>query len=58
MDWLSGIMDLWKIGKKGDVERYILYTIILLILLIIIVALFLGGADTLIKSLFIKEFLK
>jgi len=51
-------MGLWKIGKKGDVERYILYSIVLLILLIIIVVLFFSGADTLIKNLFIKEVLK
>ena len=46
------------IGKKGDVSRYVLYTIVLLILLIVIIALFFGGADRLIKGLFIKDFLK
>lgn len=46
-----------KIGKKGDVDRYILYSIILMILLFLVLALFFSGAFTLIKNLFFKEFL-
>ena len=44
-----------NIGKKGDVNRYILYAIILLILIVVIIALFFGGAQKLIEALFIKE---
>ncbi len=48
----------WKIvGKKGDVDRYILYAIVLLILIVVIIALFFGGARKLIEALFIKEVL-
>jgi hypothetical protein len=47
-----------NIGRKGDVDRYILYTVILLILLILIIALFFGGAYDMIKNLFFKEFLR
>lgn len=45
------------IGKKGDVDRYILYMIVILILIVLILALFFGGMDTVLKSLFIKEVL-
>lgn len=45
------------VGKKGDVDRYILYAIILLILIVVIIALFFGGARKLIEALFIKEVL-
>ena len=45
------------IGEKGDVDRYILYAIILLILIVVILALFFGGARKLIEALFIKEVL-
>lgn len=51
-------METRTIGKKGDVSRYILYTIVLLIMLIVIIALFFGGAGILFKGLFIKDFLK
>lgn len=46
------------IGKKGDVERYIIYMVILLILLFLIIVLFFSGAYLLLKNLFFKEFLK
>ena len=46
------------IGKKGDVNRYILYMIILLILLFLIITLFYGGAFAMFKNLFFKEFLR
>ena len=45
------------LGKKGDVNRYILYLVILMILLILILVLFFGGAHTLLKNLFFKEVL-
>lgn len=47
-----------KIGEKGDVDRYALYSIILMILLFLILTLFFSGAFSLIKNLFFKEFLK
>jgi hypothetical protein len=46
------------IGRKGDVDRYLVMTLITLIMLIIIVALFYGGAYSMVQNLFIKEFLK
>jgi len=46
------------LGKKGDVDRYLLMSIVILILLIFIVALFYGGAYTLVQNLFIKVFLR
>lgn len=45
------------IGKKGDVDRYILYMIVILILIVLIMALFLGGMETVINNVFIKEVL-
>jgi len=51
-------MALQTIGRKGDVDRYLLMTIIVLILLIFIVALFYGGAYSMVQNLFIKVFLK
>jgi len=45
-------------GKKGDVERYLLWTIVLLILLVVIIALVYGGAWNLIENLFIKKWSK
>ena len=46
-----------RLGKKGDVDRYVIYSIILMILLFLVLALFFSGAFTLIKNLFFKEFL-
>jgi hypothetical protein len=45
-------------GRKGDVDRYILWTIVLLILLILIVALFYSGAYTLLQKLLIKNYIR
>jgi hypothetical protein len=47
-----------NIGKKGDVERYLLWTIVLLVLLVVIIALVYGGAWNLIENLFIKKWSK
>jgi len=47
-----------NLGRKGDVERYMLWTIVLLIILIVIIALFYGGAWKLIENLFIKQISK
>lgn len=47
-----------SIGKKGDVERYLLWTIVLLVLLVVIIALVYGGAWDLIENLFIKKWSK
>ena len=44
-------------GRKGDVNRYILYSLIILILIVVIVALFFGGLDLLLRNLFINEVL-
>ena len=46
-----------RFGTKGDVNRYVLYTVIILILIVLIIALFFGGVGTLIENLFIKEVL-
>jgi preprotein translocase subunit SecE len=46
-----------RIGKKGDVNRYILYAVIILILIVLIIVIFFGGMDILIENLFIKEVL-
>jgi len=46
------------IGKKGDVNRQMLWMIILLILLLVIVALVYGGAWDMIHNIFINEALK
>lgn len=45
------------IGNKGDVDRYVLYSVIILILIVLIIALFFAGVDTMIENLFIKEVL-
>jgi len=47
-----------KLGVKGDVDRYILWLIVLLILLIVIVALFYAGAYQIVQAVFIKNLLK
>ena len=47
-----------KIGDKGDVSRYIYYTIILLLLLIVVVAIFFGSSNEIIKGFSIKEVIK
>lgn len=45
-------------GRKADVDRYLLMTILILIVMIFIVALFYGGAYSMIQNLFIKMFLR
>ena len=49
---------LFGLGRKGDVDRYLLMTIVILIMIIFIVALFYGGAYSMIQNLFIKVFLR
>jgi hypothetical protein len=51
-------VDGMKIGKKGDVDRYIVYTIVILILMALILILFFSGAYQMLKNLFFKGFLK
>jgi len=49
---------LFGLGRKADVDRYLLMTIVILIVIIFIVALFYGGAYSMIQNLFVKVFLR
>lgn len=48
-------MILFGMGNKGDVERYILWTVVLLLLLVIALVLLYTGAYNVIENLLINQ---